>query len=158
MPVSCQEFWFHFTCDWFKRKCRLTKYKQTIVAKEQKYIDWIGIALYPNILSVSQLFIIFLSVNQRLIIFLSVNQRFIVFLSVSQLFIIFLSVNQRFFNFSKCKQALIFYSGCRPALIFYSSKYETVSNFCFKTMSYFFIISWIIWICFKCYSNYVQNF
>ena len=48
------------------------------------------------------------------------------------------------FNFSKCKQALIFYSGCKPALIFYSSKYETVSNFCFKTISYFFIILWII--------------
>ena len=48
------------------------------------------------------------------------------------------------FNFSKCKQALIFYSGCKPALIFYSSNYETVSNFCFKTISYFFIILWII--------------
>jgi hypothetical protein len=48
------------------------------------------------------------------------------------------------FSFSKCKQALIFYSGCKLALIFYSSKYETVSNFCFKTISYFFIIFWII--------------
>ena len=48
------------------------------------------------------------------------------------------------FNFSKCKQALIFYSGCKPALIFYSSKYETVSNFCFKTISCFFIIFLII--------------
>ena len=48
------------------------------------------------------------------------------------------------FNFSKCKQALIFYSGCKPALIFCSSKYETVSNFCFKTISCLFIILWII--------------
>ena len=30
------------------------------------------------------------------------------------------------------------------ALIFCSSRYETVSNCCFKTISYFFIISWII--------------
>jgi hypothetical protein len=52
------------------------------------------------------------------------------------------------FNFFKCKKALILYSGCKPALIlfFYSSKYETVSNFCLKTIScsYFFIIFWII--------------
>ncbi len=46
-------------------------------------------------------------------------------------------------------QALLFLiSKCKPALtgIFYSSKYETVSNFCFKTISwsYFFIIFWII--------------
>ncbi len=57
------------------------------------------------------------------------------------------------FNFSKCKQVLIFYSECKSALIFYSSKYETVSNFCFKTISwsYFFIIFLDYFlICFKC--------
>ena len=86
-------------------------------------------------LSVSQCFIIFLSVNQRLIIFLSVNQRFIIFLSVNQVF---------YLIFLNAKQALVFYSGCKPVLIFYSSEYETVSNFCFKTISYFFIIFWII--------------
>ncbi len=48
-------------------------------------------------------------------------------------FIIFQSA---LFNFSKCKQALIFYSGYNPLLIFYSSKYETVSNFCFITISW----------------------
>jgi hypothetical protein len=63
--------------------------------------------------------------------------------------------------FSKCKQVLIFYSGWKPVLIFYSSKYETVSNFCFKTnfliiflyyfLDYFEYVS-------NASSNYVQNF
>jgi hypothetical protein len=36
--------------------------------------------------------------------------------------------------FSKCKQVL-FFPKCKQALIlYYSSKYETVSNFCFKTL------------------------
>ena len=51
--------------------------------------------------------------------------------------------------FTKCKQLLFLFFKCKPALIFYSSRYETVSNCCIKTISYFFIISWIF--------DYVSN-
>jgi hypothetical protein len=97
--------------------------------------------------------IIFISALSHHIIFfhsalISYHSAFFFFHSIALLLVIIALL----FNFSKCKQALIFYSGCKPALIFYSSKYETVSNFCFKTISwsYFSIILWIFWICFKC--------
>ena len=45
---------------------------------------------------------------------------------------------------SKCKQALIFISKCKPALIFCSSRYETVSNCCFKTISYYYFLDYLI--------------
>ena len=60
--------------------------------------------------------------------------------------------------FSKCKQLLFFISKCKPALIFCSSRYEIVSNCCFKIISYFFIISWIFDYVSNAISNYVQNF
>jgi hypothetical protein len=50
------------------------------------------------------------------------------------------------------------FSKCKPALIFCSSRYETVSNCCIKTISYFFIISWIFDYVSNAISNYVQNF
>ena len=54
--------------------------------------------------------------------------------------------------------ALLFlFSKCKPALIFCSSRYETVSNCCFKTTSYLFI-SWIFDYVSNAISNYVQNF
>ncbi len=113
------------------------------------------IALYPNILSVSQhfiiflsvsqRFIIFLSVNQRFIIFLSVNQRFIIFLSVSQRFIIFLSVNQRFYSiFLSASKLLFFILDASQSLFFIRPNMKQCPNFCFKTISCFFIIFWII--------------
>jgi len=59
---------------------------------------------------------------------------------------------------SKCKQLLFFISKCKPALIFCSSRYETVSNCCFKTISYLFIILGIFDYVSNAISNYVQNF
>ena len=57
-----------------------------------------------------------------------------------------------YFSGAFISRALLFlFSKCKPALIFCSSRYETVSNCCFKTISYLFIISWIIWLCFKWY-------
>ena len=89
-------------------------------------------------LSVNWRPIIFLSVNWRPIIFLSVNWRLIIFLSPIQRIIIFLSPIQLiiiwvFLSASK----LLFFFKCKPALIFCSSRYETVSNCCFKTISLF---------------------
>ena len=50
-----------------------------------------------------------------------------------------------YFSGAFISRALLFlFSKCKPALIFCSSRYETVSNCCFKTISYLFIISWII--------------
>ncbi len=52
----------------------------------------------------------------------------------------FYCFSKRFYSiFLSASKRLFFYSECKPALIFYSSKYETVSNFCFKTcISFYF--------------------
>ena len=97
---------------------------------------------------------------QRIIIFLSPIQLLIIFLSPIQRIIIFSKSNSahHYLSSSKCKQALIFISKCKPALIFCSSRYETVSNCCFKTISYLFIILGLFDYVSNAISNYVQNF
>ncbi len=123
-------------------------------------------------------FIIFLSVIQRIMIFLSAIQCLIIWflLSASSSYFSSASISRAllflerfyfssasifralwflerfYFSGAFISRALLFlFSKCKPALIFYSSRHETVSNCCFKTISYLFIISWIIWLCFKCY-------
>ena len=125
-------------------------------------------------------FIIFLSAIQPLIIFLSAIQCLIIWflLNVSQplfferfyfssafifralLFSRALLFLERFyFSGAFISRALLFlFSKCKPALIFCSSRYETVSNCCIKTISYFFIISWMFDYVSNAISNYVQNF
>ncbi len=101
------------------------------------------IALYPNILSVSQRFIIFLSVNQRFIIFLSVSQHFIIFLSVNQHFqSIFLSASKLLFFILDASQRLFFILPSMKQCPIFVSKQFHVSLLFF----------WgLFWICFKCY-------
>ena len=120
-------------------------------------------------LSVIQRIIIILSPIQLLIIFLSPIQRIIIFLSPIQRIIIFLSPIQRIISFLSAIQCLIiwfllsaskllfFISKCKPALIFCSSRYETVSNCCFKTISYLLLLGLFDYVS-NAISNYVQNF
>ncbi len=96
-------------------------------------------------LSVNWRLIIFLSVNWRLIIFLSVNQRLIIFLSVNQRLIIFLCVNQRFYLiFLSASKLLFFILDASQRLFFVLLSMKQCPTFVFKTISYFFIIFWII--------------
>ncbi len=143
MPVSLSKVLISFSfCDWFKRNAERWVAQPGLFAKCHDHV-----ALYIRhlcyfseivffialLFSVRALFhsaFIFLS-KCFIIALLFLSKRFVIaLLFLSKRFIIAL-----LFNFSKCKQVLIFYSGCKPALIFYSSKYETVSNFCFKTIS-----------------------
>jgi hypothetical protein len=95
-------------------------------------------------------FIIFLSVIQRIIIFSKSNSAHHYFSKSNSAHHYLIS--------SKCKQLLFFISKCKPALIFCSSRYETVSNCCFKTTSYLFIILGLFDYVSNAISNYVQNF
>ena len=68
----------------------------------------------------------------------------------------FSKCNSAHHYFSKCNSAhhylislsasklLFFISKCKPALIFCSSRYETVSNCCFKTISYYYFLDYLI--------------
>ncbi len=123
MPVSCQEFWFHFVID----------------LKENWHLEnWLHYFLKcksaPHYFSKckSALHYIFLSVNQRLIIFLSVNQRlYLIFLSASKLLFFILDASQRlFFVLLSMKQCPIFVS---------------------KQFHISLLFSGLFWICFKCY-------
>ena len=77
--------------------------------------------------------------NFGFIIILSPIQRIIIFSKSNSAHHYFSKSNSahHYLSSSKCKQALIFISKCKPALIFCSSRYETVSNCCFKTISLF---------------------
>ena len=155
--------------------CQRAKVHRLVTWPEQSYkMSWscCGFSqVFVLILSTWKFgFIIFLSVIQRIIIILSPIQLLIIFLSPIQRIIIFSKSNSAHHYFSKsnsahhylisskCKQLLFFISKCKPALIFCSSRYETVSNCCIKTISYFFIISWIFDYVSNAISNYVQNF
>ena len=95
-------------------------------------------------------FIIILSPIQRIIILSKSNSAHHYFSKSNSA--------HHYLSFSKCKQALIFISKCKPALIFCSSRYKTVSNCCFKTISYLIIILKLFDYVSNAISNYVQNF
>jgi len=138
-------------CDWFKRKCRLTSTTDNCCqrAKVHRLVAQPGlfakchdhVALY--ILGTCVIFLRLLHSAlskypkcESALHYFSKCESALHYFSKCESALHYFSKCESalLFNFSKCKQALIFYSGCKPALIFYSSKYETVSNFCFKTL------------------------